>query len=80
MKYLLLNNGIITNIIECTEATATHFNAKVFYDGAEIGAVYNPPKPTPSSGPPTYSPSVEELLLEIAADHEARLCEMELGV
>ena len=54
MKYLLLNNGIITNIIECTEATATHFDAKVFYDGAEIGDVYNPsehpqPEPTPST-------------------------------
>ena len=27
-----------------------------------------------------HRPSTEEILLELAADHEARLCEIELGV
>lgn len=29
---------------------------------------------------PTPPPTTEEILLELAADHEARLCEIELGV
>lgn len=29
---------------------------------------------------PAPSPTTEEVLLELAADHEARLCEIELGV
>ena len=29
---------------------------------------------------PTPPPATEEILLELAADHEARLCEIELGV
>ena len=29
---------------------------------------------------PTPPPTTEEVLLELAADHEARLCEIELGV
>jgi hypothetical protein len=35
------------------------------------------PEPEPEPEP---EPSTEEILLEIAADHEARLCEIELGV
>ena len=31
-------------------------------------------------GRPEPPPTTEEVLLELAADHEARLCEIELGV
>ena len=31
-------------------------------------------------GEPEPEPSTESILLELAADHEARLCEIELGV
>lgn len=36
--------------------------------------------PLPSPEAAEQEPTTEEVLLEIAADHEARLCEMELGV
>ena len=35
------------------------------------------PEPEPEPEP---EPTTEEILLELAADHEARLCEIELGV
>lgn len=35
------------------------------------------PEPEPE---PTPEPTTEEVLLELAADHEARLCNLELGV
>lgn len=35
--------------------------------------------PEPEPGPEP-EPTTEEILLELAADHEARLCEIELGV
>lgn len=35
------------------------------------------PEPEPE---PTPEPTTEEVLLELAADHEARICMMELGV
>lgn len=35
------------------------------------------PEPEPEPEP---EPTTEEILLELAADHEARICEIELGV
>ena len=36
--------------------------------------------PTTTEPEPEPEPTTEEILLELAADHEARLCEIELGV
>ena len=36
--------------------------------------------PMRAPDPEEVEPTTEEILLEIAADHEARLCEIELGV
>lgn len=36
--------------------------------------------PVPAPDTEEVEPTTEEILLEIAADHEARLCEIELGV
>lgn len=36
--------------------------------------------PLPEPEPVEPEPSTEEILLEIAADHEERLCMMELGI
>ena len=38
---------------------------------------YDPAEPVTEPEP---EPTTEEILLELAADHEARLCEIELGV
>lgn len=37
-------------------------------------------EPLPAPEAVEAEPTTEEILLEIAADHEARLCEIELGV
>ena len=42
------------------------------------GEFVHEPLPAPEAA--EAEPTTEEVLLEIAADHEARLCEMELGV
>lgn len=42
------------------------------------GVYVHDPLPAPEAT--ESEPTTEEILLEIAADHEARLCEMELGV
>lgn len=75
MNYLIVKDGIIVNIIVCDDdRIAEKFGAVPSYDGANIGSAYDPPPP------PEPEPTTEEILLEIAADHEARLCEIELGV
>lgn len=43
MNYLVIENGIITNIIVSDETFAASIGAKPWYDGAEIGAAYDPP-------------------------------------
>lgn len=45
-----------------------------YVDGAYV---YDP---LPEPEPVEPEPSTEEILLEIAADHEERLCMMELGI
>ena len=52
---------------------------------AEINGVMTVTKWTAGTIPepetePEPEPTTEEILLELAADHEARLCEIELGV
>ena len=42
------------------------------------GEYVHDPLPAPEAA--EQEPTTEEVLLEIAADHEARLCEIELGV
>lgn len=42
------------------------------------GEFVHEPLPAPEAA--EQEPTTEEVLLEIAADHEARLCEIELGV
>ena len=52
---------------------------------AEINGIMTVTKWTPVEIPepepePEPEPTTDEILLEVAADHEARLCEIELGV
>ena len=44
------------------------------------GCAYNGEYEIIDDGEPEPEPSTESILLELAADHEARLCEIELGV
>ena len=60
MTYLIVEDGIITNIIVCEDdATAAAFGAVPAYDGAAIGAAYDPPAP-----PPTVDEQIVALQLE----------------
>lgn len=43
MDYLIVENGIITNIIVSDEAFASSIGALPYYTGAAIGASYDPP-------------------------------------
>ena len=43
MKYCILENGIVTNIILCDdEESANKLGAVTYYDGAKIGSKYDP--------------------------------------
>ena len=49
MDYLLIENGVIVNIIICEDdETAALFGAVPSYDGAAIGDTYSPPAPPPT--------------------------------
>lgn len=53
MSYLIVKDGIVTNIIVCDDdQTANKFGAIPSYDGATIGSAYAPPpepEPTPAN-------------------------------
>ena len=73
MRYKIFDNGEEINVIEADAAFCENYCA-------EMGYTYEAdPLPGPEQ-PNEEEPSTEEVLLEIAADHEARLCEIELGV
>ena len=61
MNYCILNDdNIIENIIVCEDdATAEAFGAVPSYDGARIGAAYDPPDPEPAPEP---EPTADEVL------------------
>ena len=70
---ILSNEHIITNIIVCdNDKTAAQFGAVPSYDGARIGDPYNPPPE------PEPEPTAEDVTLDMLADHEERLCMLEL--
>lgn len=72
MDYLLIENGVIVNIIICEDdETVALFGAVPSYDGAAIGEAYNPPAPDP-----TWNEDVDAMLV----DHELRLSMVELGL
>ena len=49
MNYCIVNDeNIIQNIIVADETFAESIRAKPSYDGATIGATYNPPAPPPT--------------------------------
>ena len=56
------------------ELTAENINGVMTVTSWTAGTI---PEPEPEPEP---EPTTEEILLELAADHEARLCEIELGV
>lgn len=73
MNYLIVADNIITNVIVCADdAAAASFCAVPSYDGARIGDPYNPPPE------PEPEPTAEDVTLDMLADHEVRLCMLEL--
>ena len=50
------------------------------WDGTQAALRSNEELETDRAALPAPPPTTEEVLLELAADHEARLCEIELGV
>ena len=61
MDYCILDSdNLITNIIVCVDdTTAAEFGAVPSYDGASIGAAYDPPDPEPAPEP---EPTADEVL------------------
>ena len=60
MNYLLIENGVVVNIIICEDdETAALFGAVPSYEGAAIGGAYDPPPPEPE--PPTTDERLEKL-------------------
>ena len=74
MNYCILNDKkTIENMIVCEDdATAELFGAVPAYEGARIGDPYAPPSPAPPE------PTAEDITLDMLADHEERLCMLEL--
>ena len=53
MNYLIVVDGVITNIIVCeNDEVASQFHAVPSYEGADIGKEYNPPEPEPTPQEP----------------------------
>lgn len=73
MNYLKVDNGVIKNILVADNADiAERLGAVPSYDGARIGDPYNPPPE------PEPEPTAENVTLDMLADHEVRLCMLEL--
>ena len=71
MDFLVIEDNIITNIVVAEPDIAEELGFLPWYDGARIGAAYTRP-----SGP--ESPSAEDITLDMLAEHEERLCMLEL--
>lgn len=62
MDYCILNSdGIIENIIVADEDFAQEIGAQPSYEGARIGAAYDPPEPEPEPAEPTTEERVAAL-------------------
>lgn len=74
MNYCILSNeNTISNIIVCeNDEIAYQFGAVPSYDGIRIGDPYDPPPE------PEPEPTAEDVTLDMLADHEERLCMLEL--
>ena len=74
MDYCILNDEtIIENMIVCEDdTTAELFGAVPAYEGARTGDPYAPPSPAPPE------PTAEDITLDMLADHEERLCMLEI--
>lgn len=60
MNYCIVEDGVIINIIVCeNDDIASLFNALPGYDGADIGAEYNPAKPEVLIMEPTQLDRIE---------------------
>lgn len=68
MKYVIIQNGIISNIIISDSDFANQIGAFPYYDGASIGSKYSPPIKT--------QPEIQTIEQEIT---DLMLADMEQG-
>lgn len=74
MRYCIITNGVITNIIVCADdETAAQFCAVPSYEGARIGDAYNPPPE------PEPEPTEVEILQAQVAELQAELLRIRTG-
>ena len=72
MDFLILESGIISNIICCDdESVASKVGAVPSYENAKIGDLYNPPELNPTEPAPTLDERVGNLEEDTAELHEA---------
>ena len=74
MDYLLITDGVITNIIVCADdQTAAQFGAVPWYEGAKIGDAYSPPPE------PEPEPTEIQVLQSQVAELQAELLRIRTG-
>lgn len=74
MKYIIITDNIITNIIVCaSDEAAAQFGAVPSYDGARIGEPYDPPPE------PEPEPTEVEVLQAQVAELQAELLRLRTG-
>lgn len=74
MKYIIITDNIITNIIVCaSDEAAAQFGAVPSYDGARIGDSYQPPPE------PEPEPTEVEVLQAQVAELQAELLRLRTG-
>ena len=74
MKYIIITDNIITNIIVCaSDEAAAQFGAVPSYDGARIGDPYDPPPE------PEPEPTEVEVLQAQVAELQAELLRLRTG-
>ena len=74
MKYIIITDNIITNIIVCaSDEVAAQFGAVPSYDGARIGDSYQPPPE------PAPEPTEVEVLQAQVAELQAELLRLRTG-
>lgn len=74
MKYIIITDNIITNIIVCaSDEIAAQFGAVPSYDGARIGDPYDPPPE------PEPEPTEVEVLQAQVAELQAELLRLRTG-
>ncbi len=80
MSCLIVENSIITNIIEADTEFAASIGALAWYDGASIGDTYDPPTLEEATAQIAQQYTTQSEILETTLNQEYRLSLLEMGI